>query len=98
MDAGPIIAFRRGANRWAVLIGRWTLTFPNLSSWRSMLYGLLNNMNERWAASIAPGQLHCPVRFYLPGGFLNIMPRCRPLSDGEWSAFVGHGLASVAGI
>jgi len=35
---------------------------------------------ERWP------QL-CPVIFSLPGGFLVVMPRARPLTDAEWAAF-----------
>jgi hypothetical protein len=29
----------------------------------------------------------CPLRFSLPGGFLVVMPRARPLTYAEWKAF-----------
>lgn len=93
--AARLVELKSGANRWTFLCGGFAFKIPNLSSWRTFLYGLLNNMNERWADSMAPGEAHCPVRAYIPGGFLNIMPRCRSLSDGEWREF---DLASVAGI
>lgn len=91
----PAVEVRRGANRCAVLVGHWAFKFPNPASWRSLLYGLLNNMNERWAASVAAGSFHCTVITAIPGGFLNIMPRCRPLTDEEWRNF---DPASVSGI
>jgi hypothetical protein len=82
-----------GSNRWTVLAGGLAFKVPNPSSWRSLLYGLLNNMNERWAASVAEGDAHCPVRLYIPGGFLNIMPRCQPLNDSDWQDFSTHATA-----
>src|SRR3954452_23414700 len=88
----------RGSNRWTVLAGRFALKVPNPSSWRSLLYGLLNNMNEQWAASVAEGQSHCPVRLYIPGGFLNVMPRCEPLNDADWREFAGCLPAFAGGL
>jgi hypothetical protein len=29
----------------------------------------------------------CPVRFYIPGGFLVVMPYARPLTPEQWQAF-----------
>jgi hypothetical protein len=29
----------------------------------------------------------CPVKFYIPGGFLVVMPYARPLTFEEWRAF-----------
>ena len=81
------VSILRGSNRWTVLAGRFAFKVPNPSSWRSLLYGLLNNMNERWTANVAEGENHCPVQFAIPGGFLNIMPRCQPLNDSDWQDF-----------
>src|SRR3954469_23724620 len=88
----PPIEVRHGTNRCAVLIGHWAFKFPNPSSWRSLLYGLLNSMNE---AATSDHERACPVLWRVPGGFLNIMPRCRPLTDAEWQRF---DAASVSGI
>src|SRR5690349_20251022 len=95
MRSARFIELRSGANRCTVLVAWWALKFPRASSWRSFLYGLLNNMNERWAAKVAPGHFHCPVLCAIPGGFCNVMPRCRPLSDGEWRTFDPVSVASI---
>ena len=59
--------------------------------------GLLCNMQEKDFSSVASiSDRLCPVLFALPGGFLNVMPRCRPMTDEEflnfdYSAFVTYG-------
>ena len=70
-----------GRNRFVILIGAYAVKIPSLRNWRDFLFGLLNNMNEA-AWSSEPG--HCPVIVAGPGGLFNVMPRARPLSDGEF--------------
>ena len=51
------------------------------------LYGLLANMQEREFSSITNigrTPFACPVIMSIPGGWLNVMPRCEPLSDDQW--------------
>jgi len=33
----------------------------------------------------------CPVKFSIPGGFMIVMDRARPLTDGEWEFFQAPG-------
>jgi hypothetical protein len=56
--------------------------FPNPSSWKSFLFGLLNNMNEV-RRSGRPGL--CPVLWSIPGGWLVVMPRAWPISPFDWA-------------
>jgi hypothetical protein len=75
---------RVGFNRWVVLTSSRAYKFPAPYSWRSFLYGILNNLNE---AEQGRGKLAaCPVLWRLPLGFLNVMPRVEPLSDREFAA------------
>lgn len=82
-----------GATRTVFLIrnyavkiaGHWTFVHWRYW-WRSLLTGLLCNMQERNFAQTGWEQL-CPLRFYVFGGFLLVMPRTRPLTDVEWSQF-----------
>jgi hypothetical protein len=75
---------RRGFNRWVLLTARRAYKFPAPYSWRSFLYGLLNNMNE---AQQARGKSYaCPIVWRLPLGFLNVMPRCKPLNERQFAA------------
>lgn len=85
-----------GANRLVILTRRHAFKIPNLRCWFQACWGLIDNMQERrvngrgrWATR---QEGVCPIVFSLPGGFLNVMPRARPLTDDEWSAFdpAGH--------
>lgn len=51
------------------------------------LHGLLANMQETAFGTASFLQGMAPVRFSLPGGFLVVMARARPLTDEEWAAF-----------
>jgi hypothetical protein len=57
-----------------------------MRSWQSILFGLINNMNEARSGRLGQSGF-CPVVFALPGGFLTVMPRVRTLSDDEFGAF-----------
>lgn len=69
-----------GYNRMVILSRTRAYKFPNPSSWRSFLFGLLNNMNEA-RRSGRPGL--CPVLWSIPGGWLVVMPRAQVLRDYE---------------
>lgn len=53
---------------------------PSVFEWRLFLHGLIGNMQERTFSGFCPDKL-CPLLFSLPGGFLNVMPECKPLSS-----------------
>jgi hypothetical protein len=67
------------------LPGLWTFNFFGWW-WEAFLHGLLSNMQERTFGAEGWPEL-CPVSFAIPGGFLVVMPRARPLTDAEWAAF-----------
>lgn len=78
---------RRGVTREVFLVGQWAIKVPRMCyGWRSFLQGLLANLQEvdfwstRWPTL-------CPVLFAIPGGWLVVMRRARPLTDQEWAAF-----------
>lgn len=78
---------RQGVTREVFLIGRWAVKVPRMVyGWRMFLCGLLANMQEREFGRLLWPEL-CPVVFSLPGGWLVVMRRARPLSDEEWTAF-----------
>jgi hypothetical protein len=86
---------RRGRNRWVILTRRYAFKFPAPTSWRDLLYGLLNNMNEAdW--SHLPGR--CPVHWAAPGGLLIVMPRARTLTEEEFHSFDSAAFCAVHGI
>lgn len=84
----------KGANRLVILTRRHAFKLPNLlGGWWAVLWGLIDNIQERRANGRVrrwPGPAQdgiCPLLFSLPGGFLNVMPRARPLTDLEWATF-----------
>lgn len=76
---------RNGCTRWVLLIGSVALKFPRPTSWNLFLHGLLANMQEAEFSKTKAVQL-CPTLLSVPGGFLNVMARARPLTDQEWEA------------
>lgn len=73
-----------GCSRTVLLIGNYAFKFPSfLYLWKHFLNGLLHNMQEVTFSNMQLPYL-CPVLFYLPGGFLNVMPRCRELTESEY--------------
>lgn len=77
---------RHGVTRVVILTRRYAIKLPNGESWKSLLYGLLANMQERRFAVMDWPEL-CPVRFSLPGGWLVVMPRARVMTDDEFATF-----------
>lgn len=85
-----------GCNRITLLIGPYALKIPRPSSWHNLLYGLLNNIHEAaWSKSSACA---CPVLFRIPGGWLNVMPRCRILDEDEFRTFDSAAFCQVSGL
>lgn len=80
---------RHGVTREVLLVGRYAFKFPKVTcGWKMFLQGLLCNMQEAVWGRCADMPEFCPVVFSIPGGWLVVMKRARPLSDDEWSAFL----------
>lgn len=75
-----------GATRYVFLIGEFAIKIPRLSSWKSLLQGLLCNLQEVSFSKTKWPKL-CPVVFSLPLGFLLVMPRCVSVSEEDWVNF-----------
>lgn len=74
-----------GVTRHVILIGDYAVKIPRLNyGWRNFLQGLLCNMQEASFGKMNDKRM-CPVLFSINGGFLLIMPRCRPLSEIEFN-------------
>ncbi|QSA96603.1 hypothetical protein [Methylococcus sp. EFPC2] len=84
--AASALTVELGATRAVLLVGRMAIKVPRLSTWRTFLNGLLANMQEREFWRTRWAEL-CPVLFSLPGGWLVVMPRAKPLTDADWCAF-----------
>lgn len=72
-----------GCTRKVFLIGRYAVKIPNWERWDLFLNGLLGNMQEAMLSTLKDKRL-CPVIFSLPGGWLNIMPRAKVLTNDEF--------------
>jgi hypothetical protein len=72
---------RAGAMREVFLVGRWAVKLPKITrGWRQFLRGLLSNMEEREFSAKGYPEF-CPVVLSLPGGWLVVMRRTKPLTD-----------------
>ena len=74
---------RRGCMRIVFLVGPYAIKIPTNDTWRLFLRGLLGNMQEV-TFSLCGWEELCPVVFSVRGGWLIVMPRCRPLTRDEW--------------
>lgn len=72
-----------GTNRVVFLVGRWAVKVPSCVEWRLFLVGLLANMQEAKFSRAGFPEV-CPVVFYFPGGFLNVMRRAEPLTMSDF--------------
>lgn len=86
-----------------LLVGGYAIKMPTVVyGWRLFLCGLLANLQERSFSRLKDPRM-CPVIFSLPGGFLNVMPRCIELTDDEFCSLVnikdfwGYGLIDWPG-
>jgi hypothetical protein len=78
---------RQGITREVFLVGRWAIKLPRVVyGWRMFLWGLLANMQERDFSRTGWPEL-CPVVWSIPGGWVVVMRRARPLTPSEWSDF-----------
>jgi len=66
---------RKGSSRTVVLVGKYAIKIPRMNTWETFLRGLLSNYQEVRFSKLKYPYL-CPILFYLPGGFMTIMPRC----------------------
>ncbi len=71
---------KHGTTRRVILTPKYAFKFPNPTEWRLFLHGLLANMQET-TFSRMKSDLLMPVKFSIPGGWLVIMPRGRPLTE-----------------
>jgi hypothetical protein len=83
------IEMKHGTTRKVLLIGKYAFKFPNWDEYRLFLHGLLANQQEAlwWREMRDPPEVRtmmCPVLFYAWGGWLVVMPRCKPLSRKEF--------------
>lgn len=75
------IALKHGCTRFVFLTKNYAVKVPQFKyEWRHFLLGLLANMQEVTFSKTKDDRL-CPVRFYIPGGWLLIMPRCTPITE-----------------
>lgn len=78
---------RQGVTREVVLFRDYAFKIPKLIyGWRMFLCGLLANMQEAQFGRCGWPEV-CPVSFAVPGGWLIVMRRARPLTDAEWAGF-----------
>lgn len=72
-----------GTTRKCILLGKYAIKIPQFSyGWKTILYGLLGNMQEKQFSCL---DNTCPILFYIPGGFLSIMPRCGKLTREQFN-------------
>lgn len=86
-----MIEVHHGCSRMVILVGRWAIKVPQTRyGWSNFLTGLLCNVREGRCREFPCPEV-CPVVLYVPGGFLSVMPRARPLTDEEWAEFDPEG-------
>jgi hypothetical protein len=74
-----------GVTREVFLTKKYAIKIPKVKyKWRHFLLGLLANMQEVEFSKMNDERI-CPIKFYIPGGWLLIMPRCEPISEKEFS-------------
>lgn len=77
---------RSGITRFVILTNRYALKLPRMNyGWAMFLRALLSNIQEARFNVLADQFQLCPTIFAVPGGWLNIQPRCAPLTDSEWA-------------
>lgn len=79
-----------GRTRSVLLIGDYAIKFPYLKSWPYFVRGLLDNMFEK-SYNRFPSEFLVPLLFSLPGGVLNVYPRCTVITHAKdsqlWKLF-----------
>ena len=79
-----------GSTRTVILTDNYAFKLPGFWCgylkryyWKQFLLGLLANMQEKEFSGMDHPKL-CPVKFYIPRGFLVVMPRAIPVSEETW--------------
>lgn len=75
-----------GTTRTVFLVWNWAVKVPSFTEWRLFLLGLLANMQERRFSDMGRPEM-CPVLWSLPGGWISIMRRARPMTRMEFFQF-----------
>ena len=81
---------KSGATRWVFFIGKYAIKIPSLYDWKHFLWGLLGNLNEIQFSKISDAEFKdklCPIKFYIPGGFLIAMLKADKLSTADINQF-----------
>lgn len=82
------IQIKSGTTRRVILIGDYALKFPIIMFrkewWYLFLKGMISNMNESMFGVRGFPQL-AKVHWSVPGGFLVIMERTRPVPTSRWN-------------
>ena len=72
---------KHGCTRFVILTNKYAIKIPQFRyEWKHFLLGLLANMQEVSFSKINDDRLY-PVKFYIPGGLLLVMPRCERISE-----------------
>lgn len=73
-----------GCTRYVILTKKYAVKIPQFRySWRLFLLGLLANMQEKLLWTTKDDRL-CPILFSITGGWIIIMPRCKPINRQEF--------------
>lgn len=73
-----------GCTRTVFLIGKYAIKIPRLNyGWQLFLKGLLCNMQEVHFNTMKDDRM-APIYFSIPGGWLVVMARCKPLTDWQF--------------
>ncbi len=82
------IQIKSGTTSRVILIGDYAFKFPIIMFrkewWRLFLNGLLGNMNEVLFGTLDFPQV-AKVHWYIPGGFLVVMERTKPIPKHLWN-------------
>ncbi|MFW6130532.1 MAG: hypothetical protein ACOC56_05045 [Atribacterota bacterium] len=71
---------KHGCTRFVFLTKKYAIKIPQFKyGWKHFLLGLLANLQEVSFSKINDERL-CPIKFYIPGGWLLIMPKCELIS------------------
>jgi hypothetical protein len=73
-----------GCTRYVILTKNYAIKLPQFKyQWRHFLLGLLANMQEVQFSKMKDNRL-CPIKFYIPGGWILIMPKCIPITKKDF--------------
>jgi len=88
-----------GATRTVILTEKYAFKLPGTWGerpsywWKHLLLGLLANIQEITFSKTKWPEL-CPILFYIPGGFLVVMPRLQIMTKEEFKNFDWNGFQS----